>query len=64
MPPPLAPDRPAVYRVDEVADVLRVSVRTVYRLLDRGALRSVRAGRAVLVPRESVEAFLREGGGE
>ena len=32
--------------VAEVAGILRVSVRTVYNLLEAGALRGVRVGRA------------------
>jgi excisionase family DNA binding protein len=43
----------------EVQGLLRVSRSTVVRLLDSGELRRVHIGRAVRIPSEDVEAFVR-----
>jgi excisionase family DNA binding protein len=43
----------------EVAEVMRVSKMTVYRLLHSGELPGVRVGRSFRVPQEALEAFLR-----
>jgi len=48
--------------VAEVAEALRVSVRTVYNLLEAGALRGVRVGRAWRVPESALEEFISQGG--
>jgi excisionase family DNA binding protein len=45
----------------EVADVLRVSRVTVWRLAQHGALRPVRIGRAVRFHPRDVERLVREG---
>jgi excisionase family DNA binding protein len=55
LPPGQQPD---AYRTAEVATVLRLSRREVQRLTASGELRSVRVGRARLVPREAVAEFL------
>lgn len=52
-------EQPRVMTVDEVAELLRLSRRTVIRLLETGKLRGARAGRVWRIPRESVEQFLR-----
>ena len=43
---------------DETAEVLRVSVSTVRRLVASGQLRAVRVGRKPLVTDREIEAFL------
>ena len=48
----------------EISEALRVSVRTVYNLLEAGALRGVRVGRAWRVPESALEEFIAKGGGE
>ena len=48
--------------VPEVAEALRVSVRTVYNLLEAGALRGVRVGRAWRGPESALEEFISQGG--
>ena len=48
----------------EIAEALRVSVRTVYNLLEAGALRGVRVGRAWRVPESALEELIAQGGGE
>lgn len=45
--------------VQEVADVMRVSKMTVYRLLHSGELPGVRVGRSFRVPADALAAFLR-----
>ena len=42
----------------EVADLLRVSTMTVYRLIRTGELVAVRVGRNYRVRREDLDAFL------
>jgi len=48
----------------EISEALRVSVRTVYNLLEAGALRGVRVGRAWRVPESALQEFIAQGGGE
>ncbi len=48
----------------EIAGALRVSVRTVYNLLEAGALRGVRVGRAWRVPKPALGEFIAQGGDE
>jgi excisionase family DNA binding protein len=50
--------RPSFLTVSEVADQMRVSGMTVYRLIHAGALRAVRVGRSFRVPEDAVEEFL------
>ena len=50
---------PEFYTVQEVADRMRVSRKTIYRLVERGALRAVRLGDVYRIPREALEALLR-----
>jgi excisionase family DNA binding protein len=45
--------------VEEVAEVMRVSKMTVYRLLHSGELPGVRVGRSFRVPQDALEAYLR-----
>lgn len=45
--------------IDEVQRTLNVSRATVNRLLDRGELRRIHIGRAVRIPSEDVDAFVR-----
>lgn len=49
----------AYLTVPEVADLLRVSRMTVYRLLDRGELRGYRMSRCVRIDRRDLTAYLR-----
>jgi excisionase family DNA binding protein len=47
--------------VPEVATVLGLHPNTVWALIRRGELASVRAGRRVLIPLVALEAFLKAG---
>jgi excisionase family DNA binding protein len=51
-------DYPDVGRVVEVAAVLRCSRWCVYDLINTGALKSIRLGRAIRVTRRALEEFL------
>ncbi|ABK52018.1 DNA binding domain, excisionase family [Acidothermus cellulolyticus 11B] len=46
--------------VAEVADVMRVSRMTVYRLVHAGELPAVRVGRSFRVPEQAVHDYLRD----
>jgi excisionase family DNA binding protein len=54
--------RPRFLTVAEVAEEMRVSGMTVYRLIHAGALRAVRVGRSFRVPEDAVEEFLAAAG--
>lgn len=45
--------------VQEVADLMRVSKMTVYRMVHAGELPAVRFGRSYRVPANAVEEYLR-----
>jgi excisionase family DNA binding protein len=49
---------PSAYTIEEVAHLTRLSARTVRRAISSGKLQVVRVGRAVRVPRESLNALL------
>jgi excisionase family DNA binding protein len=48
----------ALLRPDEVAPFLRVSLSTVYRMKDEGALEAKKIRGAIRITRESVVSFL------
>lgn len=50
---------PEFLTVEEVAELLRVSSRTVQRLLKEGKLPGVRVGRQWRIPRAELLAYLR-----
>lgn len=52
---------PDVYKVSEVAKMLRVDARTVYGMIERKELPSLTVGRLVRIPASAVKAFI---GGE
>jgi excisionase family DNA binding protein len=53
-----APTQPLAYTDADVASLLHVSKRTVYRLRKSGALQAVHIGRAVRIPADSLAQFL------
>jgi len=53
-------DLPAMLTVDEVARFLRVSYKTVFRLIAYGKMRAVKVGRQWRVPKECLREFLNE----
>lgn len=51
--------RRAAYRVEEVAEMLGgLHLRHVYRLLERGELKSFKIGRRRMVPAEAIDEFI------
>jgi excisionase family DNA binding protein len=52
------PARPRFLTVAEVADVMRVSTMTVYRLIKAGELGAVRVGKSYRIPDDAVDRFL------
>jgi len=47
--------------VQEVAELMRVSTMTVYRLIKSGELRAARVGRSFRLREDEVEAYLTRG---
>jgi excisionase family DNA binding protein len=56
-PTPVDPDLVA-YRVPQVAEMLKLSQRTVWSLIQKGDIETVRLGRSVLVPARSLRKLL------
>jgi len=52
------PDR--LYRTSEVAMLLGCSISYVWRLIDRGDLRSIHVGRLARIPASNVRAYIAE----
>jgi len=52
------PPRARFLTVAEVADVMRVSKMTVYRLVHSGEMPAVRVGRSFRVPQDALESYL------
>ncbi|MGO1315924.1 MAG: helix-turn-helix domain-containing protein [Cellulomonadaceae bacterium] len=50
---------PAFLTVAEVADAMRVSRMTVYRLVHSGELPAIRVGKSFRVPEQALAAYLR-----
>jgi excisionase family DNA binding protein len=47
-----------MYSTEETANILGVSVKTVYRLLDRKLLSASKALRHKMIPRKSIDEFI------
>jgi excisionase family DNA binding protein len=45
-------------KIEQVADILSISIKTARRLIERGELRSHRIGKAIRVSREDLRAYL------
>ena len=52
-----------VFTVEETAEILKVSHKTVYRLVDRNLLRATKALRHLRISRASLEKFVANGDG-
>ena len=57
----MAQQRPRFLTVAEVADTLRVSTMTVYRLIKAGELRAVRVGKSYRLAEDDVDRYLADG---
>ncbi|OKL46924.1 DNA-binding protein [Boudabousia liubingyangii] len=56
------PPRPKLATVAEIADLLRVSKMTVYRMIHDGELPAIRVGRSFRVPQTVVDQLLDQSG--
>ncbi|MBV7362969.1 helix-turn-helix domain-containing protein [Actinomycetaceae bacterium TAE3-ERU4] len=56
------PPRPKLATVAEIADILRVSKMTVYRMIHDGELPAIRVGRSFRVPQAVVDQLLDQTG--
>ena len=54
--------RPELLTIDETAEFLRVSDKTVRRMIDDGRLEAVAIGRQWRIPRETLAELIRPGG--
>lgn len=52
-------DSRTLHTLDETADILRCSLRTVHRLVAAGELRSLKLGRRRLVAADDLAAYVR-----
>jgi excisionase family DNA binding protein len=57
---PESPHERAAYTAKETAQKLAVSVKTIYRWIDRGLLPTSKASRKLLIPARAVERFMEE----
>jgi excisionase family DNA binding protein len=48
-----------VFSIEETAQILKVSTKSVYRLIQRGLLKSLRAFRHHRITRDSIDRFLK-----
>ncbi|WP_147944554.1 helix-turn-helix domain-containing protein [Microbispora sp. CSR-4] len=55
---PLPPPEPRAYRVPRAAELLDLHPHTVRALIKSGRLKSVRVGRAYLIPESSIQELL------
>ena len=51
-------NKPSLYTIVEVAQILRVSKMTVYRMVHSGDLPAIRVGKSYRVPASAVEGIL------
>lgn len=57
----MAQQRVRFLTVAEVADILRVSTMTVYRLVKAGDLRAIRVGKSYRLAEDEVDRYLAQG---
>jgi excisionase family DNA binding protein len=57
----MAQQRARFLTVAEVADIMRVSTMTVYRLIKSGELRAVRVGKSYRLAEDDVDRYLAQG---
>lgn len=50
-----------VYTLDEVADIMKVTKRTLYNYIKAGTLKAVKMGKYWRVSEESLQAFISNG---
>ena len=55
-------DLPEMLTIDEVADYMRYSRKTIRRMIDDGRLRGVMLGRSWRIPKQALAAMLEQAG--
>lgn len=50
-----------VYTITEVADILKVTKRTIYNYIEAGQLKATKVGREWRIRHEDIQAFLSKG---
>jgi excisionase family DNA binding protein len=55
---PLLPDGDSLFLLPEVADILRVSVKTIRRLVDEGKLKALKIRGRILIRSSELMAYL------
>lgn len=50
-----------IYTLDEVADILKISKRTLYTYIKEGKLHAVKIGKAWRVSEENLQSFITTG---
>ena len=48
-----------MYSVNEVAEILHVSFRTIYRLMKVGKIQAVRVGKQWRIPKSEIEKYIK-----
>ena len=51
-------ERPIIYKVDEVASILRICIGTLRTLLHDGTIASIRTGRNYRITAKALQAYL------
>ena len=49
---------PTTFTVDELSSILRIGRNTAYELVRSGAIRSIKIGRQIRIPRQAVYDYL------
>jgi excisionase family DNA binding protein len=49
-----------IYKIKEVADILKVSHKTVYNWIELGHLKAIKVEKTLRVPESALEEFLKE----
>lgn len=52
--------KPVLYTMSEVAEILKVSVRTVKRMIKRGDIKAIKIGGTVRIRKEALDEALGE----
>lgn len=50
----------AFYRVPEIAELLGISQKSVYRLIYRGHLKPIKGLRHKIIPKQEIENFIKQ----
>lgn len=51
-----------IYTVPEVAEILRISAKTCYQLIEEGSLKCVRVRGSIRIIQSAIDEFIAQGG--